>query len=429
MKEPVEKTQERPSQQESGADGSWPAPSTGPGTPRSNGGPPSSGPSLSAPSTSGYAPSPPTGLLARIWRWRDAVLASPNFQRWASAFPLTRPIALRRSRQVFDLVAGFVYSQTVLATVRLGLPGFLQGSPRSLDEIARFTRLDPEAAGRLLSAGASLHLFRRTRDGRFGLGRLGAPLVGNRALAAMLEHNVLFYQDLEDPVELLRRGTLGGTHLSRYWPYARSMDPSALDPDEVAQYSALMAASQPLVAQEILDAFPFHRHRHVLDVGGGEGAFLEAVARRVPSIRGTLFDLPAVTERARGRFAAAGIDQRIGIVGGDFLHDALPRGADLVTLVRVLHDQDDDQALTLLHSVRDALPAGGTLLVGEPMAGARGAETVGGAYFALYLLAMGQGRPRTPGEIQALLTRAGFRRIRLPRARAPVLCGVAVAER
>lgn len=394
----------------------------------SNGGPPDAAPPPRRPPPPEPGQTPPPGFLDRLWRWRDGILASPGFQRWAAAFPLTRPIALRRSRQVFDLVAGFVYSQTVLATVRLGLPAFLQGAPRTLEQIARFTGLSPEAAGRLLSAGASLHLFRRTRDGRFGLGRLGAPLVGNEALAAMLEHNVLFYRDLEDPVALLERGVLGGTHLARYWPYARSRDPSALDPDDVAQYSALMAASQPLVAQEILDAFPFQQHRHVLDVGGGEGAFLEAVARRVPSIRGTLFDLPAVTERARGRFAAAGIDRRIGIVGGNFLHDELPRGADLITLVRVLHDQDDDQALTLLHSVRTALAPGGTLLVGEPMAGARGAETVGGAYFALYLLAMGQGRPRTPSEIQALLARSGFRSVRLPRARAPVLCGVAVAR-
>lgn len=428
MKEPVEKMEKRPLQTGSPESGSGSRFQGVPEVPYANGGPPHAGGDSHPSPGADPRHSSPAGLLDRLWRWRDDILASPAFQRWAAAFPLTRPIALRRSRQVFDMVAGFVYSQTVLATVRLGLPAYLQGAPRTLDQISRFTDLAPEAASRLLSAGASLHIFRRTRDGRFGLGRLGAPLVGNEALAAMLEHNVLFYRDLEDPVGLLRRGALGGTHLARYWPYARSMDPSALDPHEVAQYSALMAASQPLVAQEILDAFPFQRHRHVLDVGGGEGAFLEAVARSVPSIQGTLFDLPAVTERARGRFADAGIDQRIGIVGGDFLHDELPRGADLITLVRVLHDQDDDQALTLLHSVRAALAPGGTLLVGEPMAGARGAETVGGAYFALYLLAMGQGRPRTPAEIQTLLRRAGFRKVRLPRARAPVLCGVAVAQ-
>lgn len=368
------------------------------------------------------------GWAARFWAWRDGILASQAFQRWAAGFPLTRPIALHRSRQVFDLVAGFVYSQTVLATVRLGLPSFLQRGSRTTEEIALETGLGVDAAERLVSAGIALHLFRRTRDGRVGLGRLGAPLVGNDALAAMLEHNVLFYQDLLDPVELLRRGTRGGTKLAGYWPYAQSEDPSALHPEDVADYSTLMAASQPLVAREILDAWDFSRHRKILDVGGGEGAFLQAVAERVPGVREfILFDLPAVAERARARFDCAGLSDRVRTVGGSFLHDPLPEGADLLTLVRVLHDQDDDQALTLLRSARAALAPGGTLLVGEPMAGIRGAETVGGAYFALYLLAMGQGRPRTPQEITSLLKRAGFRRIRVPRARAPVLCGIAVA--
>lgn len=368
-------------------------------------------------------------LVDRIWRLRDRILASPAFQRWASAFPLTRPVALHRSRRLFDLVAGFVYSQTVLATVRLGLPRFLEGRPRTPEEVAAFTGLPPDPTGRLLSAGLALDLFRRTRDGRYGLGRLGAPLVGNDALAAMLEHNLLFYRDLEDPVELLRRGARGGTHLARYWPYARSRDPTGLDPEEVAAYSTLMAASQPLVASEILDAYPFRRHRRLLDVGGGEGAFLEAVARRVPGLGLTLFDLPAVTERARRRLAGAGLEGRVELRGGDFLHDPLPAGADLVTLVRVLHDQDDHQALALLRSVRRALAPGGTLVVGEPMAGVRGAETVGGAYFALYLLAMGQGRPRRPEEVEELLRMAGFRRVRIPRARAPVLCAVAIARK
>jgi demethylspheroidene O-methyltransferase len=64
------------------------------------------------------------------------------------------------------------------------------------------------------------------------------------------------------------------------------------------------------------------------------------------------------------------------------------------------------------------------VVVAEPMAGVRGAETVGAAYFSLYLLAMGQGRPRSPAEYRALLSEAGFRGVRSPRPRAPVLTGV-----
>ncbi len=84
----------------------------------------------------------------------------------------------------------------------------------------------------------------------------------------------------------------------------------------------------------------------------------------------------------------------------------------MATLVRVLHDHDDESAGAILASVRDALPHNGTLVVAEPMAGAPGAEPMGDAYFGFYLLAMGRGRPRTPQEIAGLLAQSGFSRPR-----------------
>ena len=46
------------------------------------------------------------------WRgFRDFLLSSRRFQRFAAAFPPTRPIARRRASALFDLCAGFVYSQ------------------------------------------------------------------------------------------------------------------------------------------------------------------------------------------------------------------------------------------------------------------------------------------------------------------------------
>ena len=57
-----------------------------------------------------------------------------------------------------------------------------------------------------------------------------------------------------------------------------------------------MTASQPLVADEILDAYPLSRHRCLLDVGGGEGAFVTRAAERTPALRCILFDLPAVAD-------------------------------------------------------------------------------------------------------------------------------------
>src|SRR6056297_855833 len=190
-----------------------------------------------------------------------------------------------------------------------------------------------------------------------------------------------------------------------------------------------MSASQPFVAAEVLAAYPLKRHRRLLDVGGGQGTFLTAAGRRWPHLELALFDLPAVAERARKRLDEAGLGSRATVTGGDFLAGALPRGADVVSLVRVVHDHDDAAAARLLARVREALEPGGRLLLAEPMAGTRGAEPAGDAYFGLYLFAMRSGRPRTFRELESLLGDAGFTGIRAVRTRVPLLSRVMVAER
>ena len=163
-------------------------------------------------------------------------------------------------------------------------------------------------------------------------------------------------------------------------------------------------------------------------MGGGDGSFLLAAAARAPGLRLMLCDLPPVAERARARFATAGLGQRFTAAGGDFLADPLPAGADIAALVRVVHDHDNPAALDILCAVRRALPPGGTLLLAEPMADTPGAEPVGDAYFGFYLLAMGRGRARTVAELFALLRAAGFRNARRLRTHTPLLVSVVTAQ-
>jgi len=166
-----------------------------------------------------------------------------------------------------------------------------------------------------------------------------------------------------------------------------------------------------------------------MDVGGGDGSFLLAVAAQAPALRLRLFDLPPVAGRAAERFTTAGLGSRAEATGGDFLDGALPPGADLVSLVRVVHDHDDDAALRILRAAHAALPPGGTLLLAEPMSDTPGAEPVGDAYFGFYLMAMGQGRTRTPAELTAMLHAAGFGSVRRHRTHTPLLVGVLSAVR
>lgn len=365
-------------------------------------------------------------LIDHIRLHSSRLLGNPKFRRWAASFRLTRPIARARARALFDLCAGFVYSQVLLACVRLELFDLLSEGAQTVETLSQRMALPEDATVRLLDAAVSLDLVARSRSGAYALGPLGAALVDNDAVLSMVEHHALLYDDLRDPVQLLRSG--GGSRVAEFWPYATTAQPAALERARVARYSALMTASQPLVADQVLDAYPLDAHRCLLDVGGGEGAFIAAAALRCRSLRLMLFDLPAVAERARARLAACGLADRAQTFAGSFLTDALPAGADVISLVRVLHDHDDETVLRILAAARRALPDNGVLLIAEPMAGIRGTAAMADAYFGFYLLAMGRGRARTAAELGRLLERAGFDSGRRVATSLPIQTSLVVAR-
>lgn len=337
-------------------------------------------------------------------------------------------MARRSAARLFDLVSGFAYTQVLLACVRLDLFERLADGARSAAELAPELGLDPARAEDLLDAAAALGLLRRRASGRYALAMLGAAVRANPGIAAMVEHNVLLYRDLEDPLALLR-GEVTDTALSQYWPYAGSPSRDDLQAPGTSPYTDLMAASQTLVADEVLDAVDLAGHRRLMDVGGGNGTFIRAAAARATHLDFILFDLPPVAAAAERSLAAHALGARVDCVGGDFLREPLPRGADVATLVRVLHDWDDEGARVLLRALHDALPADGTLIVAEPMRGTPSARRIGDVYFALYFTAMGRGRARSPARIRALLEEAGFRAVRHLDTHVPLQTSVLVARR
>ena len=358
--------------------------------------------------------------------WRNRVLGSAQFQHWAARNMLTRGVARRRAAAQFDLVAGFVYSQILAAFVEAGLLAYLNAMLRSDADIAAFTGLPGDAADRLLRAAAALSLAESPQPGYWTLGQAGAELVPNAGAVAMIEHHHLLYADLAAPLALLRAGRSAPTALARFWTYA-APDGSVPEDRGASDYSALMAATQPMVVAEIIDRFDFARHRRLLDIGGGSGMFTRTIAAAVPGLELGIFDLPAVTTEAAQRFAADPPARTIALHPGSFKTDALPPGYDLITLVRILHDHDDQIAAALLRSIFTAQSPGGTVLIAEPMADEATAPRMGDAYFGLYLWAMGSGRPRSAATLIAMLGAAGFRSIRRINTAQPIITSALVA--
>ena len=356
----------------------------------------------------------------RMLAWLERLYASPRLYSFSLTNPFTRWVTRRRTQKLFDLMAGFVHTQVMLGCIRLDLFKMLHQAPADLQQIAARVNMPAPVLQRLLLSAVSLGLLECRSQSRFGLGPLGVPLATHDGIAAMIEHNHLLYADMQDPVGFLNNAWQGD--MAAYWPYAHDAQAATrAAQDKFSRYSDLMAASQGFVVEEILSSYFFDEHQCVLDVGAGKGRFACEMAAHAPHLKVKLFDLPPVLELAKNNVQQRGMSERMSFYPGSFLHDELPQGADLVTLVRVAHDHPDDVVKQLLQKIHAALPLGGVLLLAEPMAQTMSASQSGSAqadaYFHFYLLAMGAGRLRTPEELMRLMAEAGFGQIEhLPNA-------------
>jgi demethylspheroidene O-methyltransferase len=334
------------------------------------------------------------GLAARL-------ASSPRFHAICARIPGLKHIARAEGRALFNIVSGFAQSQALLALVELRVLHALHDGPATCDALARQSDLAPDRMRILLQAGAALRLL-HLRAGQWHLTARGAAFLTVPGLEAMVRHHGAFYRDMADPVALLRGD--GQTELARFWPYVFGAG-GATDPAVTTLYSGLMADSQGLVATDTLGLVDFCGTRHLMDVGGGTGAFLRAVGTAHPHLEMTLFDLPAVVAGARD------LGPRVTVYPGSFRDDPLPQGADAISLVRVLYDHSDSTVAALLAKVHAALPDGGRLIVSEPMSGGARPDPATDVYFALYTLAMQTGRTRSGAEIAEMLRKAGFSRV------------------
>ena len=360
---------------------------------------------------------------------RDGLLASRRFQRWAAGFPSRGRIARRRAHDLFDICAGFVYSQVLFACVQLRLFDILRDGPQTGEALAVRLSLSPAAARRLLAAAASLRLVERRGASRFGLGVLGAAMLGNPGIGAMVEHHALLYADLQDPVALLR-GETHATAIGRFWSYAGSDTPDDASAAEVAAYSTLMSVSQAMLADDVVDAYPFARHRCLLDVGGGEGNFLAAVAARAPGLQLDAF-------RSAGGGGAGG-----GAVCRSWALRNAPRpSAAIFAAIRCRRGPispawfgcctttTTGRRWTFCGPFMPPCRPTAPFSSPNPCPTTEAPDPVGDAYFGFYLLAMGSGRPRQPAEIAEMLKMAGFGHIERRPTRQPLLTRLLSARR
>jgi hypothetical protein len=319
------------------------------------------------------------------------------------------------------MITGYWVSQMVYVAAKLELADRLADGSKSADELARESGTNARALYRLLRGLASVGVFSQTPDDRFRLNPLAESLRRDApnsqwAMAVMMgeEH----YRCWGDLLESVRTGETAFDRL-----YGRPIfDYLADRPEQAAVFDAAMTAIHGRETSAMLDAYDLSSVGVLADVGGGNGTNLVGVLKRYPTMKGVLFDLEHVVERAKETLSSAGVSGRARTVAGDFFA-AVPVEADAYFLRHIIHDWDDERAALILRNVRKSMRPGAKLLVVEYVLPTGDASSFG-KLLDLNMLLLPGGVERTEAEFQRLFDASGFRLTRV----VPTAGGLSVVE-
>ena len=299
------------------------------------------------------------------------------------------------------MVTGFRVSATLSVAAELGLSDELAGGPRTVGDLAATLKVDEGSLGRLLRALVALGVYAE-QDGLIENTSLGEGLLSDRpgSLRPLA-------RTLQDPALWAAWGHLGHSirtgqnafqdlHGEDVWTHRQG------DPKQNAIFNDNMAALSWSVAGAVAEAYDFSGLGSVVDVGGGQGALLEAVLTRHEHLTGTVFDLPHVVAKEP---KSSALESRWSAVAGSFF-ESLP-AADAYLLKSILHDWPDDRCIEILRNCAAALNPDGVVLVVELVLDRPGYEVVA-AFSDLNMLVLPGGRERTQAEYGALFDAAGL---------------------
>jgi hypothetical protein len=311
-----------------------------------------------------------------------------------------------------------VISTALSLAAELGIADLLADGPRSGEELAQATSTHPRSLHRLLRLLSSVGVFTEAGPGRFALTPLGEGLRSTvpgsmRSWLRMVGLKVWFHTYAE-ALHSLRTGEPA---------FARSVgmeffDYLATHPQEGEIFNAAMSDFGRGVAAAVVQEYDFSGVDKAVDVGGGNGSLISAILQANPPMTGILFDQSHVAEGAHKSITAAGLSNRCEIVAGNFF-SSVPAGGDAYILRWIIHDWDNDRALTILRNCRAAMKSTARLLLVETVI-PPGDEAHPGKLVDFVMLTALGGQERTAEEYRRLLDEAGFRLNRIVATASPM---------
>jgi len=309
--------------------------------------------------------------------------------------------------QLLALIRGFRVSQAIYVATRLGIPDLLAEGPRAIDELAEAADAHATSLCRLLMFLASVGVLDKVGPDRFALTPIAAALrkdvPGSVRSSVLFQLNDSHWRPWGHLLHSVRTGETAFNHVHGKGLF----DYLAQHPELSTLFNQGMLGNSPAHAQLIARSYDFAGMKTVIDVGAGCGRLIATILAEHPHLKGLLFDQPHVLPDARTLIEEAGVAQRCEFVGGDFFKN-VPADGDAYILRNIIHDWQDEEAVTILAACRRAMTGGARLVLVERQLpdDPRAAPP---AFLAdLEMLVNVGGRERRTEEYAALFERSGL---------------------
>lgn len=308
---------------------------------------------------------------------------------------------------VQETLRGFMPSRALLTALELDVFSAV-GNGASVQQVAAKLSTDTRATEMLLNVLASLALLTK-KDGTFCNAPIAARFLsaGSREnVRTGLLHNVHLWDSWSTLTECVRAG---GTVSARAT--------GERDAESTRAFIAAMDRNAKERAAQVVRAAG-NGFEHMLDLGGGSGAYSIAFAQANPGLRVDVLDQPAVLPLTQEYIRQAGLEKRIQTRAGDLRGDNFGHGYDLVLLSAIAHMFSPEENRDLLRRIYDALAPNGRLILQDFILEPDKTSPTFAALFSLNMLVnTNGGASYSESEYDAWMRAAGFRetrRVRLP---------------
>jgi len=306
------------------------------------------------------------------------------------------------------LITQYFSSRALYAAVALDVAAALAGGAKGIDELAAAVGAHAASLYRLLRVLAATGVFREEEGRRFSntplsdLLRAGVP--GSLRDLVLLFGDETSWRSWEGILHAVRTGEAPFEHIygEKFFDFLQD------HADTAAMFDRAMASASSTTNAAVVAAYDFSHFGTLVDVAGGTGSALCSILKATPDLRGVVFDLPHVAQRAREFIAAQGLADRCEFAGGSFF-EGVPAGAGAYFMKHILHDWGDTECGEILGACRKAMTNEARLLICERIV-PYGNEPSSAKLIDLHMMMTNHGgRERTEQEYRELLAAAGFR--------------------